>query len=832
MMKYIIWTQVLFMVACTSELSVVEQGQHDSGVEVDGGSTEGDLGVDGSVDCVSDKLFFDRTVNPVLVERCGGCHAAVGVASQTNFILESATQYSDHLERNLKNIEGIVKDEDRSENIDQRSVFLLKPLNLVEHEGGNVLAGDTEATEVIEAFIERIDQPTGCEEKPELPYFDGVTFMDGYSQLRRATLLLAGRLPTAEEIQSVDEDINNLDVVFDTIMGKGEARGEDKFYEFLETGWNDILHTRGLIIQNLDAQSNANRRYWGLLDAIEPVPDPNLSDTENRALRDAHNQFFKREEVGAEYAMRHAPVKLISYIVRNDRPFTEILTADYMMVNPFSAKAFDIYEKSVFDPTTNSNRRVKDLFKNTEAKNSKSDYLLGALNYSQDENYPNDANEYVPAQKNGGGKTGIPDGEDFYHAGLLSSVFWRRIVSTDTNVNRARSRMFFKVFLDTDILQLAPRVGGADDAEDVENPVVELSQCSVCHIPMDPVAGLLQHFTNAGSRQKFQSRFGPWDQGYKPGFNGVDLPEDRLDDAERWLGEMAIKDPRFPIAMVVNGLFIIGNIPTLNPPNDTNSFFYTQELRAYEEQRAEILRISDLFVQSNFDFKVIIKAWLKSPLLTAVNLETPPDADRSVELGAVGFSSISTPESLSRKIEAIFGRLWTSKNRFGQDISTLSNEEYIRQGGNDAELYSLYAGIDSKETLERLKVPNGVHGSVMRVLAEDLACRSTGYEFSLAANTRVLFPFVEKGDTLSNNETAIRKNIVYLHERILGERHSVDDPEITFTVQLFDKIQKNGAANGGVYLDTCMISDDDDYSLRSWQSIITFLLSHYQFIYE
>ena len=35
--------------------------------------------------------------------------------------------------------------------------------------------------------------------------------------------------------------------------------------------------------------------------------------------------------------------KLIEHIVRNDRPFTEIVTADYIMVTPYSARGYGIY---------------------------------------------------------------------------------------------------------------------------------------------------------------------------------------------------------------------------------------------------------------------------------------------------------------------------------------------------------------------------------------------------------------------------------------------------------------------------------------------------------
>ena len=38
-------------------------------------------------------------------------------------------------------------------------------------------------------------------------------------------------------------------------------------------------------------------------------------------------------------------MKLIEHIVRNDRPFTEIVTADYIMVSPYTARGYGIFDE-------------------------------------------------------------------------------------------------------------------------------------------------------------------------------------------------------------------------------------------------------------------------------------------------------------------------------------------------------------------------------------------------------------------------------------------------------------------------------------------------------
>jgi hypothetical protein len=116
-------------------------------------------------------------------------------------------------------------------------------------------------------------------------------------------------------------------------------------------------------------------------------------------------------------AIRAEPLELISYVVRNNRPFTEIMTADYIMVSPYSAKGYGIFEQ------------VKDRFKD-----------------------PKNPFEYVPAKlpalKARNGKVQESKTGFYPHAGLLSMFHYlRRYPTTETNRNRLRARMYYQHFL-------------------------------------------------------------------------------------------------------------------------------------------------------------------------------------------------------------------------------------------------------------------------------------------------------------------------------------------------------------------------------------------------
>lgn len=595
--------------------------------------------------------------------------------------------------------------------------------------------------QVLKNFISRVEQPTQCRDAIKAPFLDEVQFLTPYAQLRRATILLGGRLPTKAEIASVEEDEKALDGVYDTLMK------EEAFLTYMERGWNDIFHTRNNGGSgDLDSETFPNR------DWASDLPE----DT------DAQREIRQTAREGVSSGLRQAPVKLVSFLIKKEEPFTKILTAPYVMVNPFSARSYGV---------------------------------SGQLNFVDE----NDSNEFLPVTLPGGGESGVPDDENYYHAGILSSsMFWTRWESTSTNLNRTRTRVFFKIFLDTNILELAPRAADADKVVEYINPVADFNQCNVCHIPMDPIAALLQNFDNNGRRRPFGD---DWDKSYSAGFNGDLLPASRAKDSERWLGEQASADRRFPVAMVANAYFILTGTERAIAPTDSTQTNFDQMQRAFEEQQSEINRIAKLFVESDYNFKVIIKGWLKSPLFTAANIEIVPPAERITELEVVGMASVITPEDLARKINAIFDNDWMISN------STNAISQKTGFNENRGSFYYLFDGIDSNQVTKRLKTPNGVTGAVMNVLANDVACRNVGLDFTRSQADRVLFPYVQPEDTMFTKETEIRKNIVYLFERILGRRYKTQEAQVDEVVQLWNNIQQDGIAG-------MAIEGEDRYSDR------------------
>ena len=238
-----------------------------------------------------------------------------------------------------------------------------------------------------------------------------------------------------------------LDSVVDGLLN------EDAFYTRLKEIYNDLLLTdkhadaRDDVAGNFDVRDFANADYF----------EDNFSGNERSDLRENANFGFAR-----------APVELVAHVVRNDLPFTEVLTADYTMVNPYSAT---IYGTDVGDPN---------------------------FRFDSDNNINNhDPNEFRVANL-----IQQQDGDAVLEAGIVAThAFLDRYRSTNTNVNRARGRWFFYYFLGVDIEGLAPRDGLDLDNVIGDVPTFEDPQCTVCHDVLDPVAGLFKNRRNEGRYQ-------------------------------------------------------------------------------------------------------------------------------------------------------------------------------------------------------------------------------------------------------------------------------------------------------------------------------------------
>jgi hypothetical protein len=487
--------------------------------------------------------------------------------------------------------------------------------------------------------------------------------------------------------------------------------------------------------------------------------------------------------------------------VQNGKPFTDVVAGTYTVVNPFSAIAYGLDKSITFkDPT----------------------------------NY----NELHPAQVVAGppGMTvSIP------HSGVLSTPsFLNRWNTTPTNRSRGRARRVFSFFLATDVLQIATRPVDATSVTAIEDPTENSLLCNVCHHVIDPVAGGFRGY-DENTYEDFNP-MDPWhDDMFAPGFGTTQMDPSYYPKALQWTGPQVAQDSRFPISAVRTVYQAMTGHTTLVYPPDSTDPNFSSELAAWSAQDDFIRTTANAFVAANYDLKTVFKAVIKSPYYRAVSAPASMDP---VLLTDVGAGRLLTPEMLDRKIIALLGGYAWRQNW---------------NGGSDwllADYDILYGGIDSDTTTVRLTSPNGIIGAVATRMANETSCAVTAWDFTKPRASRLLFPSVDlvevpesAGHTVDQSVSDIKTNIQFLHNYLLQEQLDIDDPEIERTYQLFldtwhelsqsgdtslpwECQAQNSPVDGSKLPMSVQIGDDKNFTLRSWQAVIAYLLSDYKFLYE
>lgn len=744
----------------------------DGGEGDDGGSASGG-------DCVSNEQFFLKEVwTPVLEKKCYVCHNPQGAARDSKMVYQPPGQ-AGFLEANMA-----IFEEAAAYSKGGGSLVLLKPTGDLEHGGAQIFAKDSDDYKSLNTMIRRLGEPDTCRASTDVAsFFDGVELLTPKETLRKSSLSLVGRLPTADELATIEAGGEQaLDPVLDRMMQ------EDAFYERLEEIFNDLFLTNKYLGRD-NAVDLLNRDFY---------PDARWYNDDG-AGNGEDPEFFSGAQSYSNNSVAREPLKLVSYIVRNNLPFTEVLTADYTVVNPYSARVYGISDIAWDDPT--------------------------------------DPNEYKP-----GRIPGIP------HAGVLSSpMFLNRFPTTDTNRNRHRSRVVYQMFMATDVLKLAERP--IDPTSVVHNPTMNDPQCSVCHAVVDPIAGSFQNWDEQGNYDPPEAWFGDMRQ---PGFGKEAIVGDLRLESLSWLSGRITDDSRFDMAIVyIMYRALVGRDP-LDLPRTEDSADYDTELQAYNIQRDMFQRIAAEFRANGHNLKLVVRELIKSPYYRAANYLNVDELDdkRKLAIAGLGAERLLTPEMLNRRIKAITGLPW--RPRVDDQDYLLDSDEYL----------ILYGGIDSDDVIERITEPNGIMANIQQRMANELACLHTARDFGAAPDQRVFFPETElsyvpldeNGFAITQANAAIRANIQHLYRHILGEEVALGSPELERVYDLFFEVWKEGSdkvaadelsdrlpnncsyrsdyLTGRGVPDEERIERDPDYVVRAWMAVLTYFFSDYRFLYE
>ena len=746
--------------------------------------------------CQTDPDFFAAELWPaVLAPRCFGCHNASGVAKASKLVLRPELR-AGFLDHNFAVLADVAAYE-----VGGTSIVLQKPLGKLQHGGGAVLAAGDPAHTLLTEFVARLADPTpagacgAASGGGADPLFAGVERLDAARTFRKAALLLGGRMPTASETAMLEVlGDTGLETALDALL-QSEA-----FVRRVAEAWNDRLLTD---------------RYLGGADAIYALP---ASDFPNRDWHTYKDDKLAALNLPASLAadagainrgIAREPLALIEHVVRNGKPFSEILTADYMMVTPQSAVALGVW---------------------------------GAASFVD----PSDADEWVPAKSS-----------KRPHAGILSSpMVLSRFPTTPTNRNRHRSRTVWDAFLATDVMALADRP--IDPTGIVEhNPTMFNPDCSVCHAVIDPLAGL---FANWGP----QGQYAPPKDGWfadmlPPGFEAKKQPAADATEPLRWLGQQIAADPRFATAVVRQAYEMLVGVPVVQLPSDEDASLTPIERAArvavHKAQQAELQAVAAAFTAAKQDYRVVVRQLVASRWFRAGRLLTAPTGDptavalRNAELALLPGAQLLRPEDLDRKLEATLGTLWRRWD--GASYLTHPNEYGI-----------FYGGIDSDAVTRRIRSPNGLMAAVQARIANEHACLAVPFDFTLPLQERRLFPYIEAnflpadayGNPIPAAALAIRETIRRLGWHLLGQRWADGDEDFEELYGFWLEVQQQGAveiANGGASATLqwweCrgvtdpntkasiaaakQITTDPSYTVRAWLAVVTLLLNDAQFLY-
>ncbi len=679
------------------------------------------------------RLFNDYISGPIVQSRCINCHVEGGASGHTRLVL-TPQDVAGNEAANLAAFQHFL------DTVEGGADLILNKIQGAEAHGGGVqvVAGSTEFANM-ERFLRALGGETTSGALSPDTLFDGVTMASPVRTLRRAALLFAGRLPTQAELNVVTW--GNEYVLRRTIRGLMAGQG---FHDFLIRSANDRLLT------------DAERR------TVIPVNEPRFVDHTNKlweladqAVKNGYDRLsryppYRFYTASVQYGLARAPLELIAHVVENDLPYTEILTADYIMANPEAAFAYgaDTEFDNPEDPTE---------FKPSEI-----------LSY-----YRRDDSQIVERDPVRGRRVINPGNlrTDYPHAGVLNTtVFLRRYPTTPTNRNRARSRWTYYHFLAFDIEKSAARTTDPVALADTNNPTMNNPACTVCHIPMDPVAGTYQNYGNDGL---FRDKRGgldslptlykdpkdgttsPYQRGdtwfrdmREPGFDGMTAPS--ADNSLQWLAEKMVADERFASAAVRFWWPAVMGVELVEPPTDPSDSDFNVMLVASSAQALEIDALAQSF-RDGFDggtpynakdllTEIALSPWFRAESVTGDN-ET-----RIAALRDAGVARLLTPEELVAKTDAITGYVWG--RRFSLPFGFEEPRSYLYNPAGSAGYQLLYGGIDSNGITERTGDMTALMASVAQSHAAEVSCPIVRRElFFWPDEKRLLFDGITRLDT-------------------------------------------------------------------------------------
>jgi hypothetical protein len=437
-------------------------------------------------------------------------------------------------------------------------------------------------------------------------------------------------------------------------------------------------------------------------------------------------------------ALSEEPLALIEHVVMHDRPFTEIVTADYTLLDGRAAK---IWRDHDYDPQGPDLQQVR-----------------------------------------------WTDGRPA--AGILSTNgLWTRHPSNGANYHRGRANRVSSTLLCQDFLTsdvpIDPTIDLSDDAA-VADAVNRNPACVACHQDLDPLAAHLWPFQPVVSEgsQLLAQLSGCTLLGdlcypmamYQPLFTNAWLvlglrPPAYDDEPSRDVGDLGrhiAADPRFARCAADRFWSYLTQTPRLEIPDRV-----TDALQA-------------TFIDSGFSAKALARAVVTHPEFLARDAATPGLA---AELPG---PQLLRPEQLGRLLDDLTGfRMIVEVDELVCTLTGLTCYGDVDWMADDVYgMRAIAGGIDGARVTEPTHTATPTRLLALAAMAEEAAGWVVPRDLQEPdASARRLLHLVERDTTEERDEAALRAQLVALHARVLGEDVATDGPEVAADLALWTAVR-------------------------------------------
>ncbi len=662
-------------------------------------------------------LYKTRVEDSLIQMRCVTCHVTGGLAR--NSALQFQRSMTGSAQNNLSVLQSYLEIQGKS-----AQTLLTKATGGNSHIGGQqITVGSSDYNTLLQVLtlLEKdkaqrskslaytfIPAQQGNPRARTQSFLTSVILEPRESTLRRAMILFAGRVPTAEELKAVrDGDDKTLRASL-----RGLMTGQ-QFREFIVRATNDRLLTKGV-------EGNAINYQFSNFPILR-----NLAYEVK--LKEGDSAWWQKYNRRIEAAARRASGELVAHVITNDRPYSEILTADYMMMNPLVNQMLG--GTAIFPAGASDNAflpaKITQYYSPSEIVQSPRHPIAGQQVLSR----------------------GKPMA-DYPHAGLLSDfAFLSRYPTTATNRNRARARWTLYHFLGIDIEKSSQRPTNEAALSDRNNPTLNNPACTACHTVLDPVAGAFQNWSEfnlyrQGGNDALDEFYKRPPDGSKSLYQQGDLwyrdmraPglfETALTNRDYTLRELAGRIVKEPAFLTAAARFwwpaIFGSQLVQLPAVETDQGF-AEKSAAYLAQQAEL----DLFATSlgqrqnakDMLVEMIMSPWFSATSSTHYEFQT---AHLEADLGA---EQLLTPGQLAAKTLNLTGVNWRTNE--APDGITYSKYD---------DLGVLLGGTDSRAVTERATLLTPSMMAILQSHTAELACPIVVKDFALPLVKRRLFTAV------------------------------------------------------------------------------------------